>query len=68
MFHLLHIDRTDRRLLDERKIYNILVGVNTLSHYDFHVVVRHNAYCVDTFNGNFPHEVSERIFNKYNNV
>lgn len=57
---LLHIDRNNRHLLDGFEADHLLVGVDTLSHDHFHLVVRHNARRVDTSLRNLPHEVSER--------
>jgi len=68
MFRLLHRDRTDRHLLDERETHNVLAGADTVPHYHFHVVVRHNARRMDTSNRDFPHEVSKQKYSINNNV
>lgn len=65
MLRLLYIDRTDRDLLDERETHNLVDGVGTVPYNHFHVVVRHNACRMDTFNRNISHEVSTRIYVLY---
>lgn len=59
MFDQLYIDRINRGLLDEFETNNVLVGTNTLSHYNIDVIVRDNARRMDTSDRNFSHEVSK---------
>lgn len=47
---LLRINWFDRYLLDEFETNNLLVGVNTISHYHIHIVIRDNAHRMDTSN------------------
>lgn len=62
MLSLLHIDRSNWRLLDEFKTCILLVDINTLSYKHIHVVFRNTAYRMDTPFRNISYEVSVTTF------
>lgn len=58
LLSVLHINRIDWRLSYGTESNNFLVDIDTFSYQYIHVIIRDNAYRMDTTVGNISYEVS----------